>query len=132
MCLVSFLGEICHVSCVIPWGDLSCVSCHFMGRSTSDMCLMSFHGEICHVYCVILWEILCLICHVMCLVSVHGEICHVPHVILWGDLRQICPVFYVIALDLPSLVTSQTSKGHVLTYLIASAVGEWNSLKIMI
>ena len=39
------MARSCHVSHVIPWGDLSCVSCHSMGRSI--MCFMSFHGEIC-------------------------------------------------------------------------------------
>ena len=40
MCIVilwEILCQICHVSHALPWGDLSCASCHFMGRSTSDM-----------------------------------------------------------------------------------------------
>ena len=99
MCLMSFHGEICHKSHVILWGD------------QCQICLMSFHGELCHVHCHFMGDSM----SDMCLMHFHGEIFHVHHVILWGDLHQICHVFYIIPLDLPSLVTSQTSKGHVLT-----------------
>ena len=76
LCVMSFHGEICHILCVILWGDLC---------------------QICHVSYVISWGDLSYVsCHsversaVMCLVSFHGEICHKSHVILWGDQCQIC------------------------------------------
>ena len=108
ICRVSFHGEICcHVCHVIPWGDMSYSSCHFMGRYVvsyvvpwGDLSYVSCHSvERSAVMClVILWRDLlsCVLCHsmgrsVMCLMSFYGEINvrYVSYVIPWRDLSCV-------------------------------------------
>ena len=43
MCIVILWEILCHVSHALPCRDLSCASCHFMGRSASDMsCVLHY------------------------------------------------------------------------------------------
>ena len=86
--VMSFHGEICHILCVILWGEI---------YVRYVMCLMSFHVEIYRKSHVILWGDQCQICvschsmgsSVMCIVilwEILCQICHVSHALPWGDL----------------------------------------------